>query len=108
MRHGYHLARAFRLTPPGAEGRFRLHQRVPEHQAAMSIVDQIEDTLDVIRPALREDGGDVEVVGFDDGVVQLRLVGACSACPISTMTVKQGIERRIKSAIPEVREVMAV
>ena len=74
----------------------------------MTIVDRIEDTLDAIRPALREDGGDVEVVGFDDGVVKLRLVGACSTCPISTMTVKQGIERRIKSAIPEVREVQAV
>jgi Fe-S cluster biogenesis protein NfuA len=74
----------------------------------MSIVAQIEDTLDVIRPALREDGGDVELLGFDDGVVQLRLVGACSACPISTLTVKQGIERRIKSMHPEVREVQAV
>ncbi|HEU0013892.1 MAG TPA: NifU family protein [Longimicrobium sp.] len=74
------------------------------------MVDQIEDTLDVIRPALREDGGDVELVGFDDeeGVVHLRLVGACSECPISTITVKQGIERRIKSLIPEVREVQAV
>jgi len=76
----------------------------------MSIVEKIEDTLDVIRPALREDGGDVELVGFDDeeGVVHLRLVGACSECPISTITVKQGIERRIKSLIPEVREVQAV
>jgi Fe-S cluster biogenesis protein NfuA len=74
----------------------------------MTIVDQIETTLDVIRPALREDGGDVELLGFDAGVVQLRLVGACSACPISTLTVKQGIERRIKSAIPEVLEVQAV
>lgn len=74
----------------------------------MSIVEKIEDTLDSIRPALREDGGDVEVVGFEDGVVQLRLLGACSACPISVMTVKNGIERRIKSAVPEVREVLAV
>jgi Fe-S cluster biogenesis protein NfuA len=75
-----------------------------------SILDQIETTLDVIRPALREDGGDVELVGFDDqdGIVQLRLVGACSSCPISTMTVKQGIERRIKASIPQVREVQAV
>lgn len=76
----------------------------------MSILEQIEDTLDVIRPALREDGGDVELLGFDDeqGIVHLRLVGACSSCPISTVTVKQGIERRIKTAIPEVREVQAV
>jgi Fe-S cluster biogenesis protein NfuA len=76
----------------------------------MSIVERIEDALDVIRPALRGDGGDVEFVDFDDdaGVVHLRLVGACSACPISTMTVKQGIERRIMQAIPEVRAVQAV
>jgi Fe-S cluster biogenesis protein NfuA len=77
-------------------------------EASMSVVEKIEESLDVIRPALREDGGDVELVGFDDGVVQLRLVGACSACPISTMTVKQGIERRLKSAVPEIREVQAV
>lgn len=74
----------------------------------MTIVEQIEDTLDTIRPALRGDGGDVEFVGYDEGVVQLRLMGACSSCPISTMTVKQGIERRIKQVIPEVREVQAV
>jgi Fe-S cluster biogenesis protein NfuA len=76
----------------------------------MTILERIEDTLDVIRPALREDGGDVEVLGFDDsdGVVQLRLVGACSSCPISTMTVKQGLERRIMASVPEVREVQAV
>jgi len=73
-----------------------------------SLFEKIEDTLDVIRPALREDGGDVELVGFDDGILQLRLVGACSACPISTITVKQGIERRIRSAVPEVLEVQAV
>ena len=76
----------------------------------MSILEQIEGALDVIRPALREDGGDVELVGFDEAekVVQLRLVGACSSCPISTMTMKQGIERRIKQVLPEVREVQAV
>ena len=76
----------------------------------MTIVEKIEDTLDLIRPALRGDGGDVEFVAYDhsEGVVQLRLVGACSSCPISTLTVKQGIERRIKQMIPEVREVQAV
>jgi Fe-S cluster biogenesis protein NfuA len=76
----------------------------------MTITDRIEDELDAIRPALRQDGGDVELVGFDDsdGLVRLRLVGACSACPISTMTVKHGIERRLTAAIPEVREVQAI
>lgn len=71
----------------------------------MTITEQIEDALDLIRPALREDGGDVELLGFDDGVARLRLVGACSSCPISGMTVKQGIERRIRQVVPEVREV---
>ena len=76
----------------------------------MTTIEKIEDTLDTIRPALRADGGDVELVDFDDaeGVVKLRLVGACSSCPISVMTMKQGIERRIKTVLPEVREVQAV
>ncbi|MEJ2186594.1 MAG: NifU family protein [Gemmatimonadota bacterium] len=71
--------------------------------------ERILAVLDEIRPALRSDGGDVELVGYDeaDGVVQLRLMGACHTCPISTMTLKQGIERRILMAVPEVREVHA-
>lgn len=82
----------------------------PTPAPRMTINDRIEDALDVIRPALRQDGGDVEFIDFDGdaGVVRLRLMGACSACPISTMTVKQGIERRIMQAIPEVRAVEAV
>jgi Fe-S cluster biogenesis protein NfuA len=61
-------------------------------------------------PALRSDGGDVEFIDFDedDGIVQLRLVGACGTCPISTMTLKQGIERRIMMAVPEVRGILAL
>lgn len=77
---------------------------------ADSFRERIETTLETIRPALQVDGGDVEYVGFngDDGVLELRLVGACGACPISWMTVKHGIERRIKASIPEVNEVRAV
>lgn len=76
----------------------------------MTIRDRIETSLETIRPALHVDGGDVEFIDFNDqdGVVQLRLVGACGACPISSLTVKHGIERRIKAAVPEVREVQAV
>lgn len=75
----------------------------------MNMRQRIETALDAIRPALQGDGGDVEFVDFDDdGIVHLRLMGACGACPISSMTVKHGIERRIKAAIPEVREVQAV
>lgn len=71
--------------------------------------DRIEEVLTSIRPALNVDGGDVELVDFDDqGVVHLRLVGVCGSCPISWVTLKQGIERRLMSAIPEVRAVNAV
>jgi Fe-S cluster biogenesis protein NfuA len=72
--------------------------------------DRIEVALEAIRPALHIDGGDVEYVGFspEDGVLQLRLVGACGGCPISWMTVKHGIERRVTASVPEVREVQTV
>ncbi len=76
----------------------------------MDILERIESGLDTIRPALQQDGGDVEFVRFDDssGVVELRLVGLCGACPISPTTVKHGIERRLKQLIPEVTEVRAL
>lgn len=76
----------------------------------MSKRDKILEVLDDIRPALHADGGDVEFVHFDeeDGVVQLRLLGACECCPISMMTLKQGIEERLRSTVPEVREVTAL
>jgi Fe-S cluster biogenesis protein NfuA len=76
----------------------------------LSIRERIESSLETIRPALHVDGGDVEFVDFnqEDGVVQLRLVGACGHCPISNMTVKHGIERRIKSMVPEVTAVEAI
>ncbi|HEY0808894.1 MAG TPA: NifU family protein [Longimicrobiales bacterium] len=72
--------------------------------------DKIEQVLESIRPALRSDGGDVEFIDFDeeDGVVQLRLVGACGTCPVSTMTLRQGIERRLMLAVPEVKGILAL
>lgn len=74
------------------------------------ITERIEGALESIRPALQIDGGDVEFVDFNDadGIVQIRLVGACGGCPISSVTVKQGIERRIKAVVPEVTEVAVV
>ena len=71
---------------------------------------RIEEVLDSIRPALRSDGGDVEFIDYDeeDGVVQLRLVGACGTCPVSSMTLRQGIERRIMLAVPEVKGILAL
>lgn len=71
---------------------------------------KIEAVLDTIRPALRSDGGDVEFIDFDeeDGIVHLRLMGACGSCPVSMLTLKQGIERRIVGVIPEVKGVNAL
>lgn len=64
--------------------------------------ERIKAVLDSIRPALQADGGDVEFIDFHDGVVTVRMKGACGNCPMSTMTLKQGIERRMKAEVPEV------
>ena len=88
-----------------------LHMQTPNPtaEAAGSIRDRIESALETIRPALHIDGGDVEFVDFsDEGVVLLRLTGACGACPISSMTMKHGIEKRIKANVPEVVAVEAI
>ncbi|HEX3012570.1 MAG TPA: NifU family protein [Syntrophomonadaceae bacterium] len=71
--------------------------------------EKIEAALGNIRPALQADGGDVELVDVDDnGVVKVRLKGACGGCPMATMTLKNGIEKVLKESIPEVKEVVAV
>lgn len=70
--------------------------------------EKVEAALDTIRPALQADGGNVELVGIDDGVVSVKLVGACGGCPMSTMTLKMGIEKALKQQIPEIKEVISV
>jgi len=71
--------------------------------------DRIESTLDKIRPSLQADGGDVELVDVsEDGVVKVRLTGACGGCPMSQMTLKMGVERMLKQEVPEVKEVIKV
>ncbi|MBI4216705.1 MAG: NifU family protein [Chloroflexi bacterium] len=70
--------------------------------------EKVEATLEQIRPYLIADGGDVELVDVSDGVVSVRLVGACGGCPMSTQTLKYGIERFLKEQLPEVKEVLAV
>ncbi|TGU71612.1 MULTISPECIES: NifU family protein [Geomonas] len=73
------------------------------------MTEEVKAILENIRPALQADGGDVELVEVtDDGVVKVRLVGACGHCPMSTMTLKMGIERTIKEKIPAVKEVVSV
>jgi len=70
--------------------------------------EQVQEILNIIRPSLQADGGDVELVDVKDGVVSVRLKGACSGCPMSTMTLKNGIERFLKEKIPAVKEVVGV
>jgi Fe-S cluster biogenesis protein NfuA len=71
--------------------------------------DRLRETLDVIRPALQADGGDIVLLGVDDdGVVSVQLVGACGTCPVSTVTMKAGVERILKDRVPGVTEVVSV
>ena len=69
--------------------------------------EKVEAALNKIRPSLKADGGNVELVSVKDGVVTVRLTGACAGCPMSTMTLKAGIERILMQEVPEVKEVVA-
>lgn len=70
--------------------------------------DKVEDVLNKIRPSLIADGGNVELVDVKDGIVSLKLTGACAGCPMSTLTLKNGIERILKEELSDVKEVVAV
>ena len=71
--------------------------------------EEVEKVLEEIRPVLRADGGNVELIDVtDDGIVKVRLTGACGHCPMSTYTLKMGIEKRLKEKIPEVKSVEQV
>ena len=69
---------------------------------------QVEDVLAKVRPMLQRDGGDVELVDVEDGVVKVKLTGACGGCPMATLTLKRGIEARLKEEIPDLKEVVSV
>ncbi|MCX6002209.1 MAG: NifU family protein [Chloroflexi bacterium] len=70
--------------------------------------EQVQEVLNIIRPSLQADGGDVELVDVKDGVVSVKLTGHCAGCPHSTMTLKKGIERFLKEKLPAVKEVVGV
>ena len=70
--------------------------------------DKVQSVLDNIRPSLRADGGDVELVEVKDGIDSVKLRGACAGCPMSTMTLKNGIERILKQELSDIKEVIAV
>jgi len=70
--------------------------------------DKVEEILNKIRPSLTAHGGDVELIEVNDGVVKVKLTGACAGCAMSTITLKMGIERILKQEVSEVKEVIAV
>ena len=71
--------------------------------------EKVQEVLDKVRPSLQADGGDCELINVrEDGVVEVRLQGACGSCQMSTLTLKAGIERVMKEEIPEVKEVISV
>ena len=70
--------------------------------------ERVEQVINRIRPAVQMDGGDIELVGVDNGLVKVRLVGSCHGCPSSMMTLKAGIERAIRAEVPEIVAVEAV
>jgi Fe-S cluster biogenesis protein NfuA len=78
-------------------------------QESIIMREKVEAALDKVRPALQRDGGDVNLVEVtDDGIVRVQLTGACKGCPMSQMTLKNGIERFVKSEVPEIKAVEAV
>jgi Fe-S cluster biogenesis protein NfuA len=77
-------------------------------QGSNNLRDKVATVLDEVRPALQRDGGDVELVDIVDGIVQVKLQGACRGCPMSQMTLAFGIERMLKAKVPEVVSVQAI
>ncbi|MGD0232808.1 MAG: NifU family protein [Syntrophorhabdales bacterium] len=69
--------------------------------------EKVEKVIGKLRPMLQRDGGDIELVDVTDGVVKVRLTGACGSCPMSMMTLKMGVENALKKEIPEVKEVVS-
>ena len=77
-------------------------------QTQSTVYDEVLEVLDKLRPFLQRDGGDVELVDVEDGVVKLKLMGACGSCPSSTITLKAGIERALVEEVEGINEVLQV
>lgn len=77
-------------------------------ETSTEMIEQVSEVLDKLRPFLLRDGGDVELVDVEDGIVKVRLLGACGSCPSSTITLKAGIERALLEEVPGVKEIEQV
>jgi Fe-S cluster biogenesis protein NfuA len=81
-----------------------------DQKAQATLTERVTEVIGQIRPLIQADGGDIELVNIDEqaGKVSIRFQGACKSCPMSAMTLKMGVERHVKQAIPEISEVLAV
>ncbi|MDP4098431.1 NifU family protein [Paenibacillus sp. P96] len=79
-----------------------------DNTQSITMYDEVLEVLDKLRPFLQRDGGDVELVDVEDGIVKLKLMGACGSCPSSTITLKAGIERALLEEVDGVQEVVQV
>ncbi len=104
-----HFSAEMPLFKPASAAGIAVADAFADDPADADIVDQIKDLIETrVRPAVANDGGDIIYQGFDKGRVYLKMQGACSGCPSSTATLKQGIESLLKHYVPEVTEVLAV
>lgn len=86
-----------------------MHMASGTGQSSQSIREKVQGVINLIRPAVQADGGDIELVDVtDEGVVQIRFHGACHGCPSSTMTLQMGIERNLRERVPEITQVVPV
>lgn len=69
--------------------------------------EKVQEVINKLRPLLQRDGGDIELIDVNDGVVKVKLTGACGSCPMSQMTLKMGVESTLKKEIPEIKEVVS-
>ena len=74
----------------------------------LTVEDQVKEALELIRPAIQMDGGDIELIGVENNTVTVRLSGTCEACPISPVTLKQGVERILAERVPGITQVVAL
>jgi Fe-S cluster biogenesis protein NfuA len=85
-----------------------VHFQFNKIRSVNSMKERVEKALNDVRPSLQADGGDVELVDVENNIVKVRLKGACAGCPMSQMTLKQGIERYLKQKVPEIDSVESV
>jgi len=90
---------------------FQKAERIPggaPEDPADAVRKRVAEAIEEVRPFLQADGGDVELVEVSEGTVKVRLKGACGCCPMAMMTLKAGIEQRVRESVPEIKEVVAV